>query len=239
MSSMTDSPPRESFRLSQLIYDTRYRSLTIQVVTLLLVCAGVYWLVNNLLVNLTAKDLEPSFSFLQSRAGYDIGTTLIPYTNADTHLRAAYVGILNTLLVAALGIVLATIIGVLAGVARLSKNWIVSRLMAVYVEGFRNVPLLLWILLIYAVFSESTPQPRDFRPGPDGTAAASMIWDSFAVTNRGFYMPCTGLGTVFRDPGHRRFSPRSSQPSSTGVTPRNCFTTPVACCRWSGPSSRS
>ncbi|SHF73661.1 L-glutamine ABC transporter membrane protein /L-glutamate ABC transporter membrane protein /L-aspartate ABC transporter membrane protein /L-asparagine ABC transporter membrane protein [Loktanella atrilutea] len=194
MSSMTDSPPRESFRLSQLIYDTRYRSLTIQVVTLLLVCAGVYWLINNLLVNLTAKDLEPSFSFLQSRAGYDIGTTLIPYTNADTHLRAAYVGILNTLLVAALGIVLATIIGVLAGVARLSKNWIVSRLMAVYVEGFRNVPLLLWILLIYAVFSESTPQPRDFRPGPDGTAASSMIWDSFAVTNRGFYMPAPVWG---------------------------------------------
>ena len=194
MSSMTDSPPRESFRLSQLIYDTRYRSLTIQVITLILVCIGIYWLVTNLLVNLGQLGLTPNFGFLESRAGYDIGTTLVPYSNADTHLWAAWVGILNTLLVAALGIILATIIGVLAGVARLSKNWIVSRLMAVYVEGFRNVPLLLWILLIFAVLTEGTPQPRDFRPVENGTPAASMIWDSFAITNRGFYMPAPVWG---------------------------------------------
>jgi len=194
MSLMTDSPPRESFRLIQLIYDTRYRSLTIQVLTLILVCVGIYWLINNLLANLTQLGLQPDFSFLQSTAGYDIGTTLIPYTSGSTHLQAAYVGIVNTLLVAFLGVILATIIGVLAGIARLSKNWIVSRLMAVYVEGFRNVPLLLWILLIYAVFTEATPQPRDFRVGEDGTAAASMIWDSFAVTNRGFYLPAPVWG---------------------------------------------
>ncbi len=189
MSSMTDHPPRESFRISQLIYDTRYRSLTIQVVTLILVCLGIYWLIDNLLANLTQLGLKPNFGFLEARSGYDIGTALIPYTSASTHLQAAYVGILNTLLVAALGVILATIIGVLAGVARLSKNWIVSRLMAVYVEGFRNVPLLLWIVLLFAVFTEATPQPRDFRPVEGGTPAASMIWDTFAVTNRGFYMP--------------------------------------------------
>ncbi|MFZ3583011.1 amino acid ABC transporter permease [Loktanella sp. DJP18] len=189
MSSMTDNPPRESFRLSQLIYDTRYRSLTIQVITLGLVCIGVYWLVANLLINLGQLGLTPNFDFLESRAGYDIGTTLVPYSNADTHLWAAWVGILNTLLVAFLGIILATIIGVLAGVLRLSKNWIVSRLMAVYVEGFRNVPLLLWILLIFAVVTEATPQPRDFRVDDAGVSNASMIWNSFAVTNRGFYMP--------------------------------------------------
>ena len=89
MSSMTDHPPRESFRLSQLIYDTRYRSLTIQVVTLILVCIGIYWLIDNLLVNLTQLGLKPNFGFLGARAGYDIGTTLIPYTSASSHLQAA------------------------------------------------------------------------------------------------------------------------------------------------------
>jgi general L-amino acid transport system permease protein len=73
------------------------------------------------------------------------------------------VGILNTLLVAFLGCIVATISGWSAGVLRLSHNWIVARLMAVYVEGFRNIPLLMWILVIFAVMTESTPQPRDFR----------------------------------------------------------------------------
>ena len=194
MSSMTDNPPRDGFRLNQLIYDTRYRSATIQVFTFLLVSIALFWLYNNLIANLDQLGLKPNFMFLNSRAGYDIGTTLVPYTNADSHLWAAWVGILNTLLVAGMGIVLATILGVLAGVARLSKNWIVSRLMAVYVEGFRNVPLLLWILLIFAVLTEGTPQPRDFRVVEGAEPAASMIWNSFAVTNRGFYMPAPVWG---------------------------------------------
>lgn len=178
--------PKESFRLSQLIYDTRYRSMTIQVITLALICVGIYWLVDNLLANLDNLGLEPDFGFLSSRAGYDIGQTLIAYDNSMSHGRAALVGIVNTLLVAGLGCVTATIIGVIAGVLRLSKNWVVARLMAVYVEAFRNVPLLLWIVLIYAVMTESMPQPRDFREGGD---AAMLLGDSVAVTNRGIYIP--------------------------------------------------
>ena len=107
-------------------------------------------------------------------------------TSSSTHGRAALVGILNTLLIAALGCVLATILGVLAGVLRLSKNWVVARLMTVYVEGFRNVPLLLWILVIFAVMSESMPQPREFR---EGGSASMLAFDSVAVTNRGVYVP--------------------------------------------------
>jgi len=178
--------PKASFRLSQLIYDTRYRSMTIQVVTLALICVGIYWLVDNLLANLDNLGLEPDFGFLSSRAGYDIGQTLIDYNNSMSHGRAAVVGILNTLLVAAMGCVTATILGVFAGVLRLSKNWVVARLMAVYVEGFRNVPLLLWIVLIYAVMTEGMPQPLDFREGGD---AAMLFADSVAVTNRGVYIP--------------------------------------------------
>jgi general L-amino acid transport system permease protein len=93
--------------------------------------------------------------------------------------------------VAFLGCVTATVIGVIAGVLRLSKNWVVSRLMAVYVEGFRNVPLLLWIILIFSIMSESMPQPKDFR---GAEPAASMIFsDHVAVTNRGIWIPRLGF----------------------------------------------
>lgn len=186
-----DERPRQGFRLGQLIYDTRYRSLTIQVIALLLLVAMFGFLVRNLVENLSALGKDFDFSFLYDRrAGYDISQTLIPYSNNDTHARAALVGILNTLLVSALGCVTATVIGVLAGVLRLSKNWLVGRLMTVYVEAFRNVPLLLWIVLIYAVLSESTPAPTAFRPGPEGEPGeASKLFGLIAFTNRGTYIP--------------------------------------------------
>jgi general L-amino acid transport system permease protein len=179
-------PPSERFRLSQLIYDTRYRSLTIQAVAMILLILAMSWLVSNTITNLTSLGKDFNFGFLGQRAGYDINQRLIPYDSSSTHGRAALVGILNTLLIAALGCVLATILGVLAGVLRLSKNWVVARLMTVYVEGFRNVPLLLWILVIFAVMSESMPQPRDFR---EGGSASMLAFDNVAVTNRGVYVP--------------------------------------------------
>ena len=188
-------PPKESFRLSQLIYDTRYRSITIQVVVLMLVALGIGWLVWNAKQNLSALGLEPNFGFLNSRAGYDIAFTLIPYDNSMSYGRTALVGIVNTLLIAAIGCVTATVIGVIAGVLRLSKNWVVSRLMAVYVEGFRNVPLVLWILLFFAVLSESTPAPRAFKPDANGVTQSSMYFnDSVAVTNRGLFTPAPIFG---------------------------------------------
>jgi general L-amino acid transport system permease protein len=186
MATLTD-PPSEGFRLSQLIYDTRYRSLTIQVVAFILIMSGLVWLANNTVQNLEALGKDFDFGFLGTRAGYDINQRLVEYTNASTHGRAALVGILNTLLVAVLGCALATVLGVIAGVLRLSKNWIVAKLMAVYVEGFRNIPLLLWIIVIFAVMTEGTPQPRDFRG--ENAEAQMVLFDSVAVTNRGIYIP--------------------------------------------------
>jgi len=184
--SVLSEPPKASFRLSQLIYDTRYRSMTIQVVAMILLMLLFSWLVSNTITNLAAKDKTFDFGFIGQPAGYAISQSLIPYNEVtSTHGRAALVGILNTILVAFLGCILATIIGVLVGVLRLSRNWLVSRLMAVYVESFRNVPLLLWIIAIYAVVTESLPIPTAFR---DGTA--SMIFnDSVAITNRAVYLP--------------------------------------------------
>ncbi len=201
MTTTTNEPPKASFRLSQLIYDTRYRSLTIQTAVMILLLLFFSWLVSNTVQNLNALGKDFDFSYLGSRAGYDINQTLIPYPPDSSHGRAALVGILNTLLVAFLGCVTATVIGVLAGVLRLSKNWLVSRLMTVYVEGFRNIPLLLWIIAIFAMMTESTPQPRDFREGGD---ASMIFFDSVAISNRGVYIPApvwgagsTALAVVF------------------------------------------
>lgn len=178
---------QDRFRLSQLLYDTRYRSITIQTFALILIVAALWWLGSNTVQNLQALGKDFDFGFLRQPAGYDINQRLIEYDNQMSHGRAAIIGILNTLLVAILGCALATVLGVFAGVLRLSNNWIVSRLMAVYVEGFRNVPLLLWIILIFAIMTESMPQPRDFRG--DEPEASMMLGDSIAVTNRGVYIP--------------------------------------------------
>ena len=178
--------PKDGFRLSQLIYDTRYRSLTIQVVAMILLVLFFSWLVSNTIQNLSDLGKDFYFGFLSQPAGYDINQRLIEYSSESSHGRAALVGILNTILVAFLGCVLATILGIFAGVLRLSKNWLVSRLIAVYVEGFRNVPLLLWIIAIFAIMSEAMPQPRAFR---EGGGASMLLGDSVAVTNRGVYIP--------------------------------------------------
>ena len=189
MSALTD-PPGASFRLSQLIYDTRYRSLTIQIVAMVLLVLAFSWLVSNTVQNLQALGKDFNFGFLEQPAGYDINQRLIEYDSQRTHGRAAVVGILNTILVAFLGCALATFLGVVAGVLRLSKNWIVSRLMAVYVEGFRNVPLLLWIILIFAVVNESLPHPREFKEG--GTH--EMLFGAFAFTKQGTFLPAPVWG---------------------------------------------
>ncbi|GHA50035.1 amino acid ABC transporter permease [Amylibacter ulvae] len=186
MSVITD-PPQQGFRISQLLYDTRYRSMTIQIIALIGFLVAFGWLINNTLANLAALGKPLGFGFLWEPAGYDINQRLIEYNSQMSNARAALVGVLNTLLVAVLGCIAATILGVLIGVLRLSKNWLVSRLMTVYIEGFRNVPVLLWILMAMAIFIEIFPQPRDFR-GED-PVATMKIFETVAVTNRGVYLP--------------------------------------------------
>ena len=186
MTTITD-PPKESFRLSQLIYDTRYRSMTIQIVALIGFLILIGWLISNTAQNLADLGKEPSFRFMSEPAGYDINQRLIEYNSQSPHLRAAFVGLLNTLLVAVMGCALATVLGVFIGVMRLSKNWVVSRIMTVYVEMFRNVPVLLWIVLIMAIMIETLPSPRAFK-GED-PAATMKVFDSVAFTNRGVYIP--------------------------------------------------
>ncbi len=190
MTTITD-PPKESFRLSQLIYDTRYRSLTFQAIAALLLALAIWYLGNNLIQNLRAAGLNISYDFLGDPAGYDINQRLIEYDSQSSHARAAVVGVLNTLLVAFLACVTATIFGVIAGVLRLSKNWLVSKIMAVYVEIFRNIPVLIWIIIIFTIMTAVLPGPRAFR---GDEPEASMVLNSFAFTNRGIYIPAPVWG---------------------------------------------
>jgi general L-amino acid transport system permease protein len=178
--SVVADPPRESFRVDMLWTDARYRSSFIQAIALILVMLLFAWLVDNTITNLAALGKDFNFSFLGQPASYDINQRLIEYDSRDSNARAAFVGILNTLLVAFLGCLTATVLGVVAGVLRLSKNWLVARLMAVYVEGFRNVPLLIWILMINAAVTETLPAPSFYRGVETG---------AFVATNRGFYTP--------------------------------------------------
>ena len=177
---------RDQFQFSMLLNDKRYRSYTFQFFALFLLICAMAYLGKNLLENLAAAGLNISYSFLGEPAGYDINQRLIEYNSQSTHLRASIVGVLNTLLVAFLGCIAATFFGVAAGILRLSNNWIVAKLMMIYVEIFRNVPVLIWILIIHSVFLAFLPQPKAFRgENPEAT----MLWDAFAFTGRGFYIP--------------------------------------------------
>lgn len=172
--------PQEPFRIGMLLSDTRYRGYTIQVIAFILLMLFFGWLISNTISNLEALGKEFGFGFLGESASYDINQRLIEYTSRSTHARAAVVGILNTLLVAVLGCALATVIGVTAGVLRLSKNWVVARLMAVYIETVRNVPVLLQIILFSAVINETFPSPKKAEP---------LLNGGLVMTNRGFYFP--------------------------------------------------
>ncbi len=197
MATLTD-PDRESFKLSMLLYDTRYRSMTIQVIAMIGFVSIVFWLISNTITNLNNLGKPVEFGFLFEPSSYDINQRLVEYNSRDSHLRASFVGVLNTLVVAFLGCITATIIGVFVGIARLSKNWLVSRIMTVYVEAFRNVPVLLWIVLAMAILIEGLPAPKAFR-GENATASLNLF-DSVALTNRGVYVPeplfSNGIGDV-------------------------------------------
>ncbi len=184
--SIAQDEPGAQFRLSMLLNDTRYRGYTFQAIALLALIAFMAYLGVNLVQNLAAAGLNISYQFLGEPAGYDINQRLVEYTSQSTHWRAAVVGVLNTLLVAFVGCFLATVIGVFVGILRLSKNWLIRQLTSVYVEIFRNVPVLIWILIVMQIFIVVLPQPRDFR---GANATASMWFDAFAFTGRGFYTP--------------------------------------------------
>lgn len=162
-----------------LLYNPRFRSIVTQVVVALALIALIAWFVDNTITNLRRANIASGFGFLYSRAGFDISFSLIPYTNDSTYLRAIAVGTLNTILVAVMGIVTATIIGFIVGVGRLSRNWLIRAISTVYVETFRNIPPLLVIFFWYFGVISALPTVRD---------SIALPFGSF-LNSRGFFFP--------------------------------------------------
>ena len=160
--------------------DPVVRGWVFQIVVVGLVAGLAWYLVSNTIDNLNRQKIASGFDYLGREAGFEIGDSMIEYSPASTYARAIWVGILNTLRVAVLGIILSTILGTLIGIGRLSPNWLLAKICAWYVEAFRNVPLLLWLFLFYKLISEAFPGPRQ---------AISALWQSVFLSNRGLYFP--------------------------------------------------
>ena len=160
--------------------DPVIRGWVFQIVVVGLVGLLAWYLVSNTMENLQRQKIASGFHYLDREAGFEIGDTMISYSPASTYARAIFVGLLNTLKVAVLGIILATFLGTLLGVGRLSHNWLLAKICEWYVEAFRNVPLLLWLFLFYKLISEAFPGPRQ---------AIALCWNSVFLSNRGLYFP--------------------------------------------------
>jgi len=178
---MIESAPSTSNPLLRLWRNKESRGVIIQIFTMVLVFALLAAIARNVVINLEAVGKQFSFGFLLWPAAYDIGfSPFLEYTNKSSHLRAAVVGLLNTLLVAFWGCILATMVGFVLGIMRLSSNWLVSKISYVYVEFMRNVPILIHILAIYSLVVTLLPPAKQ---------AINVGADSFFLSNRGFYVP--------------------------------------------------
>ena len=141
-------------------HDPVKRSIIYQIGVILLVGLLGYYLISNTLANLERQSIATGFGFVEKESSFEIGESLISYSAADSYGRALVVGVLNTLIVSFIGIILTLFLGTLIGVARLSTNWLVSRLAAVYIEVFQDIPILLQLFFWYAFFYEILPSPR-------------------------------------------------------------------------------
>ncbi len=167
--------------------DPRVRSIVYQILTVVGVVLLAAYFAHNTIINLQRQGIASGFGFLNKPAGFAIPQTLVDYGVLSPNSRVFLVGLLNTILVAVIGITLATLLGFVIGLARLSTNWLVARLATVYIECIRNVPLLLQILFWYFAVLQALPGPRD----------SLSFLGLFFLNNRGFYTPRPILGPGF------------------------------------------
>jgi len=149
-----------------------------QILFLVVIVGFFYYIYNNMITALAAQGMTPSFAFLSNTAGFDIGQQLIEYARSDTYGRAILVGLLNTLYVSFIGIIFATIFGVILGVARLSTNFLVAKLASIYLEILRNIPLLVLLVFWYGGVFIALPRVKE-----------SIQIGSIYLSNRGVAVP--------------------------------------------------
>jgi general L-amino acid transport system permease protein len=175
---------------ASFLYRPEVRQAIYQIVTIVALVVLFYILITNTVANLKRQNIASGFGFIDRTAGFDVSQSLIEFDNSMTYGRAFLVGLLNTLLVAGLGIVLATVIGFTVGISRLSSNWLVARLATVYVEVIRNLPVLLQLFFWYFAVLKLLPVPRQSHALPGGGY----------LNVRGLYLPSpvpeAGFGAV-------------------------------------------
>ena len=165
--------------LSNILFNRSIQGIFYQIVTLGLVILAIIYIVDNTARNMVARGLASGFHFLGVEAQFDIQMTLIEYSPTSTYFDSFIVGLLNTLLVAGLGIFVATIVGFAVGIARLSSNWLIAKLAEAYIEILRNIPLLLQIFFWYFAVLRALPKPKQ----------SLEFADSFFLNNRGLFIP--------------------------------------------------
>lgn len=175
-SPQTASRPPSQFKFSWT--DPTVRSVFWQLVVVAVTGFCVWWLISTTMANLARRGIASGFGYFWREAGLPIGEALIDYAPTDMYFRALIVGVLNTLRIAILGVILATILGTIIGIARLSKNWIIARLAYVYVELMRNMPLLLQLLFWYSLLQALPPLRQAINPLP-----------GVFLSQRGLYYP--------------------------------------------------
>ncbi|WP_217476509.1 amino acid ABC transporter permease [Stutzerimonas stutzeri] len=170
-----------------LLTDPQARAWLFQILAVVTVVAVGWFLFDNTQTNLAHRGITSGFGFLDNAAGFGISQHLIDYSESDSYGRVFWVGLLNTLLVSVIGIILATLIGFILGVARLSPNWLIRKIATVYIETFRNIPPLLQIFFVYFAVLSPLPGPRN----------SLSLWDIVFVNNRGVQMPSPSAGEGF------------------------------------------
>jgi general L-amino acid transport system permease protein len=176
MSAQGDTPARGG---SAFWNDPKFRSIFFQVLVVAVVFGFGWFLFHNTTANLERQGIASGFEFWNSTAGFGIIDSWIPYSEESTYGTVFWVGLLNTLTVSILGIILATVLGFVIGIARLSSNWLISRMATVYIETLRNIPLLLQILFWYNIILNGFPNIRN----------SIAFWDTVFLNNRGLYTP--------------------------------------------------
>jgi general L-amino acid transport system permease protein len=171
-------------RIGSFIFNRSVQGIFYQLITLGLVALGIYYIVTNTARNMLERGLASGFHFLGVESQFDIGMTLIEYSPTSTYFDSFIVGLLNTLLVAGIGILFATIIGFTVGIMRLSSNWLIAKIAEAYVEILRNIPLLLQIFFWYFAVLRALPKPKQ----------SLELYDSFFLNNRGLFIPDTVFG---------------------------------------------
>ena len=171
-------------KIGSFLFNRSVQGAFYQLITLGLVALGIYYIVTNTARNMLERGLASGFHFLGVESQFDIGMTLIDYSPTSTYFDSFIVGLLNTLLVAGIGILFATLIGFTVGIMRLSSNWLIAKIAEAYVEILRNIPLLLQIFFWYFAVLRALPKPKE----------SIEFYESVFLNNRGLFIPDTVFG---------------------------------------------